>query len=63
MNRKPSLIRQVFEKTLDDLMRDQVIQEWKYSPEIDEEKCKGKNWFENYWLKLKVIISPTNELV
>ncbi|MEC2467107.1 helix-turn-helix transcriptional regulator, partial [Bacillus cereus] len=62
-NRKPSLIRQVFEKTLDDLMRDQVIQEWKYSPEIDEEKCKGKNWFENYWLKLKVIISPTNELV
>ncbi len=63
MNRKPSLTRQVFEKTLDDLMRDQVIQEWKYSPEIDEEKCKGKNWFENYWLKLKVIISPTNELV
>ena len=63
MNRKPSLIRQVFEKTLDDLMRDQVIQEWKYSPEIEEEKCKGKNWFENYWLKLKVIISPTNELV
>lgn len=63
MNRKPSLIRQVFEKTLDDLMRDQVIKEWKYSPEIDEEKCKGKNWFENYWLKLKVIISPTNELV
>ncbi|WP_267209133.1 hypothetical protein [Bacillus cereus] len=63
MNRKPSLIRQVFEKTLDDLMRDQVIQEWKYSPEIDEEKCKEKNWFENYWLKLKVIISPTNELV
>ncbi|MBK5491856.1 helix-turn-helix transcriptional regulator [Bacillus sp. TH13] len=63
MNRKPSLIRQVFEKTLDDLMRDQVIQEWNYSPEIDEEKCKGKNWFENYWLKLKVIISPTNELV
>ncbi|MED1406531.1 helix-turn-helix transcriptional regulator [Bacillus mycoides] len=63
MNRKPSLIRQVFEKTLDDLMRDQVIQEWKYSPEIDEEKCKGKNWFENYWLKLKVSISPTNELV
>lgn len=62
-NRKPSLIRQVFEKTLDDLMRDQVIQEWKYSPEIDEEKCRGKNWFENYWLKLKVIISPTNELV
>ncbi|QKH22362.1 hypothetical protein FOC90_32050 (plasmid) [Bacillus thuringiensis] len=42
MKRKPSLIRQVFEKTLDDLMRDQVIQEWKYSPEIDEEKCKGK---------------------
>ncbi|PEV36746.1 hypothetical protein COK37_30660 [Bacillus thuringiensis] len=63
MNRKPSLIRQVFEKTLDDLMRDQVIQEWKYSTGIDEEKCKGKNWFENYWLKLKVIISPTNELV
>ncbi|MGF2773235.1 helix-turn-helix domain-containing protein [Bacillus cereus] len=63
MNRKPSLIRQVFEKTLDDLMRDQVIQEWKYSPEIDEEKCKGKNWFGNYWLKLKIIISPTNELV
>ncbi|WP_131099800.1 hypothetical protein [Bacillus sp. SYJ] len=63
MNRKPSLTRQVFEKTLDDLMRDQVIKEWKYSPEIDEEKCKGKNWFENYWLKLKVIISPTNELV
>ncbi|KAA1803993.1 helix-turn-helix transcriptional regulator [Bacillus cereus] len=63
MNRKPSLIRQVFEKTLDDLMSDQVIQEWKYSPEIDEEKCKGKNWFENYWLKLKVSISPTNELV
>ncbi|PEW70506.1 MULTISPECIES: helix-turn-helix domain-containing protein [Bacillus cereus group] len=63
MNRKPSLIRQVFEKTLDDLMRDKVIKEWKYSPEIDEEKCKGKNWFENYWLKLKVIISPTNELV
>ena len=63
MKRKPSLIRQVFEKTLDDLMRDQVIQEWKYSPEIDEEKCKGKNWFENYWLKLKIIISPTNELV
>ncbi|HHI3609953.1 TPA: helix-turn-helix domain-containing protein [Bacillus anthracis] len=63
MNRKPSLIRQVFEKTLDDLMRDQVIQEWTYSPELDEEKCKGKNWFENYWLKLKVIISPTNELV
>ncbi|MBU5219470.1 helix-turn-helix transcriptional regulator [Bacillus albus] len=63
MNRKPSLIRQVFEKTLDDLMRDQVIKEWKYSPEIDEEKCKGKNWFESYWLKLKVIISPTNELV
>lgn len=63
MNRKPSLIRQVFEKTLDDLMRDQVIKEWKYSPDIDEEKCKGKNWFENYWLKLKVIISPTNELV
>ncbi|HEE9034347.1 MULTISPECIES: helix-turn-helix domain-containing protein [Bacillus cereus group] len=62
-NRKPSLIRQVFEKTLDDLMRDQVIQEWKYSPEIDEEKCRGKNWFEDYWLKLKVIISPTNELV
>lgn len=26
MNRKPSLIRQVFEKTLDDAMRDQVIQ-------------------------------------
>lgn len=63
MNRKPSLIRQVFEKTLDDLMSDQVIQEWKYSPEIDEEKCKGKNCFENYWLKLKVSISPTNELV
>lgn len=63
MNRKPSLTRQVFEKTLDDLMRDQVIKEWKYSPEIDEEKCKGKNWFENYWLKLKVIISPTNDLV
>ncbi|MCU5032359.1 hypothetical protein BK720_00850 [Bacillus thuringiensis serovar brasilensis] len=63
LNRKPSLTRQVFEKTLDDLMRDQVIKEWKYSPEIDEEKCKGKNWFENYWLKLKVIISPTNELV
>ncbi|PFN46246.1 helix-turn-helix domain-containing protein [Bacillus thuringiensis] len=63
MNRKPSLIRQVFEKTLDDLMRDQVIKEWKYSPEIDEERCKGKNWFESYWLKLKVIISPTNELV
>ncbi|MCU5406833.1 helix-turn-helix domain-containing protein [Bacillus cereus] len=63
MNRKPSLTRQVFEKTLDDLMRDQVIKEWKYSPEIDEEKCKGRNWFENYWLKLKVIISPTNELV
>lgn len=63
MNRKPSLTRQVFEKTLDDLMRDQVIKEWKYSPEIDEEKCKGKSWFENYWLKLKVIISPTNELV
>ncbi|EMN7730446.1 MULTISPECIES: helix-turn-helix domain-containing protein [Bacillus cereus group] len=62
-NRKPSLIRQVFEKTLDDLMKDQVIQEWKYSPEIDEEKCRGKNWFEDYWLKLKVIISPTNELV
>ncbi|MBH0357773.1 helix-turn-helix transcriptional regulator [Bacillus toyonensis] len=63
MNRKPSLIRQVFEKTLDDVMRDQVIQEWKYSPEIDEEQCKGKNWFKNYWLKLKVSISPTNELV
>ncbi|ALL11717.1 XRE family transcriptional regulator [Bacillus thuringiensis] len=63
MKRKPSLIRQVFEKTLDDLMRDQVIQEWRYSPEIDEEKCKGKSWFENYWLKLKVIISPTNDLV
>ncbi|MDO6662272.1 helix-turn-helix transcriptional regulator [Bacillus thuringiensis] len=63
MNRKPSLIRQVFEKTLDDLMRDQVIQDWKYSPELDEEKCRGKNWFENYWLKLKVIISPTHELV
>lgn len=42
MNRKPSLTRQVFEKTLDDLMRDQVIKEWKYSPEIDEEKYKGK---------------------
>ncbi len=44
-------------------MRDQGIQGWRYSPEIDEEKCKGKSRFENYWLKLKVIISPTNDLV
>ncbi|QEL82915.1 XRE family transcriptional regulator (plasmid) [Bacillus sp. JAS24-2] len=63
MNRNPARIRQIFEKTLDDLMRDEVIKEWNYQPRIDEDKCIGRNWLENYWLNLKVTITPTDELV
>ncbi|PEB54645.1 hypothetical protein COO03_04675 [Bacillus sp. AFS098217] len=63
MNRNPARIRNIFEKTLDDLMRDEVIKEWKYQTPIDEDKCVGRNWLENYWLNLKVTITPTDELV
>ncbi|MEC2444200.1 hypothetical protein P9W93_23160, partial [Bacillus cereus] len=30
---------------------------------IDEGKCSGRNWLENYWLNLKVTVTPTDELV
>ncbi|MDF9504277.1 helix-turn-helix transcriptional regulator [Bacillus cereus] len=63
MNQNPARIRNVFEKTLDDLMRDEVIKEWQYQTPIDEMKCSGRNWLENYWLNLKVTVTPTDELV
>ncbi|ACK98521.1 MULTISPECIES: helix-turn-helix domain-containing protein [Bacillus cereus group] len=63
MNQNPARIRNVFEKTLDDLMRDEVIKEWQYQTPIDEEKCSGRNWLVDYWLNLKVTITPTDELV
>ena len=63
MNQNPARIRNVFEKTLDDLMRDEVIKEWKYQTPLDEDKCSGRNWLNEYWLNLKVTITPTDELV
>lgn len=63
MNQNPARIRNVFEKTLDDLMRDEVIKEWKYQKPLDEDKCIGRNWLNEYWLNLKVTITPTDELV
>ncbi|MEC2745700.1 hypothetical protein P9Z56_29160 [Bacillus cereus] len=63
MNQNPARIRNVFEKTLDDLMRDEVIKDWQYQTPIDEGKCSGRNWLENYWLNLKVTVTPTDELV
>ena len=44
-------------------MRDEVIKEWQYQTPIDEGKCSGRNWLENYWLNLKVTVTPTDELV
>ncbi|MED2635194.1 helix-turn-helix transcriptional regulator, partial [Bacillus thuringiensis] len=63
MSQNPARIRSVFEKTLDDLMRDEIIKEWQYQTPIDERKCSGRNWLENYWLNLKVTVTPTDELV
>ena len=38
-------------------MRDEVIKEWQYQTPIDEGKCSGRNWLENYWLNLKVTVT------
>ena len=60
---RPVRIREMFEKVLDDLARDNVIKGWDYSPSVDEEQFESHSWFRDYWLNLSVTISPPDELV
>lgn len=51
---KPSQIRDNLEKTLDNLVLDDIITRWQYK-NIDENKLSGKNWLETY-KRHKIII-------
>lgn len=52
--------RDILEETLDDLKKDEVIKNWRYKEGIDEEKVGKKNWYNEYWLKLPVEITPAD---
>ncbi|RUL46534.1 helix-turn-helix domain-containing protein [Lysinibacillus antri] len=58
-----SQIRDKFEEVLDDLMRDNVIEQWYYNEEIDESKVGKHGWINKYWGNITVTIMPPSEIV
>ncbi|HDX9614620.1 TPA: helix-turn-helix transcriptional regulator [Bacillus toyonensis] len=60
---KPSRIREYLENVLTDLERENVISQWEYSIELDEESLNKKNWFKEYWVNLNITIIPPEELM
>ncbi|WP_282156347.1 helix-turn-helix transcriptional regulator [Cytobacillus gottheilii] len=60
---RPGELRDKFENTLDDLQKDNVIQNWSYVDGIDEDELQKRSWFNNYWTKLLVQIVPPDPII
>ncbi|PHG59737.1 hypothetical protein [Bacillus toyonensis] len=60
---RPHRIREQLESVLIDLEKEKVISYWAYVEGLDEIKIGGRNWFKNYYSKLRIIISPPKELI
>ncbi|CAM4263400.1 helix-turn-helix transcriptional regulator [Bacillus manliponensis] len=60
---RPNRVRELLENVLMDLEKEKVISHWSYSEEIDENQVKKRNWFDNYYAKLGIIILPLEELM
>ncbi|OCS85540.1 helix-turn-helix domain-containing protein [Caryophanon latum] len=56
-------IRDRLEEVLDDLQRDEVIQQWDYVEPLDEKKVGKKGWFQNYFSQLAITIMPPTIVV
>ncbi|HDX9707673.1 TPA: XRE family transcriptional regulator [Bacillus thuringiensis] len=62
-NGRPHRIREQLENVLIDLEKEKVISYWAYAEELDESKIGERNWFKNYYSKLRIIILPPKELI
>ncbi|MFN6593147.1 XRE family transcriptional regulator [Bacillus sp. TD10] len=62
-DQKPNRIREQLEKILTDLEKETVISHWEYNNGLEEEQLTKKNWFQNYYSQLELIIIPVKELV
>ncbi|MBG9615442.1 XRE family transcriptional regulator [Bacillus cereus] len=63
MNGRPHRIREQLENVLIDLEKENVISYWAYAEELDETKIGERNWFKNYYSKLRIVILPPKELM
>ena len=60
---RPTRIREQLENVLIDLEKENVISHWAYAEELNEIKIGKRNWFQNYYSKLGIIILPPKELM
>lgn len=63
LGNRPNRIRELLENVLMDLEKEKVISHWAYTEEIDENLVRKRNWFNNYYAKLGIIILPPEELM
>jgi DNA-binding transcriptional regulator YiaG len=63
--KRPSRTKESFDKLLDTLQKDGVIQSWHYvDSEIESKIGHGyPGWLTNYWLKQTVVISPPSIVI
>lgn len=57
------IIRERLEQTLDQLMKDKIIEKWYYQDPVDEERVGKRDWVRKYWSELGVMINPPKETI
>jgi len=56
-------IRERLEYTLDELVKDNIIEEWYYKEPVDEERVGKRDWVRKYWSELSIMIIPPKETI
>lgn len=56
-------IRERLEHTLDELVKDKIIEEWYYKEPVDEERVGKRDWVRKYWSELSIMINPPKETI
>lgn len=56
-------IRERLEQTLDELVKDKIIEEWYYKEPMDEERVGKRDWLRKYWSELSIMIIPPKETI
>lgn len=56
-------IRERLEHTLEELVKDKIIEDWYYKEPVDEERVGKRDWVRKYWSELSIIINPPKETI
>ena len=56
-------IRERLEHTLDNLVKDKIIEEWYYKDPVDEERVGKRDWVRKYWSEMSIMIYPPKETI